>query len=76
MIKIPYEDIISKIKSGSKLSEEEIEAKIEAKLKQLSGLISKNGAAHIIANELGVKLIENVYVRGTSQRTSLCKYSK
>ena len=31
---------------------------IDLKLKQLSGLISKEGAAHIIANELGVKIFE------------------
>ena len=27
-------------------------------MKQLSGLISKEGAAHIVANELGVKIFE------------------
>ncbi|MFH1053373.1 MAG: OB-fold nucleic acid binding domain-containing protein [Candidatus Woesearchaeota archaeon] len=60
MIKIPYENIISKIKETAGISEQEIDAKIDAKLKQLSGLISKEGAAHIIANELGVKLFENI----------------
>ncbi|MFW9876291.1 MAG: DUF2240 family protein, partial [Candidatus Thorarchaeota archaeon] len=59
MIKIPFEDIISKIKEKSNLSEEEINSKIEQKTKQLSGLISKEGAAHIIANELGIKLFED-----------------
>ena len=58
MIQIPYKDMIAKIKEGSGLSEEEIESRIKAKMDQLSGLISKDGAAHIIANELGVKLIE------------------
>ena len=60
MIKIPYEDIISKIKEGSGVDEKEIETKVEEKLKQLSGLISKEGAAHIVANELGVKLFQQV----------------
>ena len=60
MIKIPLADIISKIKQEKNLSEQEINTKIEAKLKQLSGLISKEGAAHIIANELGVKIFEQV----------------
>jgi len=60
MIKIPYEQVIAKITEGSELSKSEIEEKIEDKLKSLSGLISKEGAAHIIANELGVKLFDKV----------------
>jgi replication factor A1 len=58
MIKIPYEQIIDKIKKESDISEEEINGKIDQKMKQLSGLISKEGAAHIVANELGIKLFE------------------
>jgi replication factor A1 len=59
MIKIPYEQIIEKIKGGANISEEEINEKINQKMKQLSGLISKEGAAHIIANELGLKLFDS-----------------
>ena len=59
MIKIPFEDIVSKIKEKGNLTEEEINSKIQEKTKQLSGLISKEGAAHIIANELGIKLFED-----------------
>ena len=40
------------------MSVAEIEDRIEKKLKQLSGLISREGAAHIVANELGVKIFE------------------
>ncbi len=58
MIKIPYETIIGKIKEKAGISDVEIEEKISAKLKQLSGLISREGAAHIVANELGVKVFE------------------
>lgn len=58
MIKIPYESIIERIKQEGKLSEEEINERINAKMKQLSGLISKEGAAHIVANELGIKLFD------------------
>lgn len=58
MLKIPLNDIISKIKAAKNISEQEINQKIEDKLKQLSGLISREGAAHIIANELGVKIFE------------------
>ena len=58
MMKIPYEEIILKINEKTKMTTTEIEDRIEKKLKQLSGLISKEGAAHIVANELGVKIFE------------------
>ena len=62
-------DIKAKIKEESSLSEEDINKKIQDKLDQLSGLISEEGAAHIIANELGIKLAkqaekgENIQVK-------------
>lgn len=59
MIKIPFEEIVSKIKQKTGKSDDEINSLLDAKLAQLSGLISKEGAAHIIANELGVKIFEN-----------------
>ena len=58
MLKIPYEQIIEKITKESNISEQDITEKINAKMKQLSGLVSKEGAAHIVANELGIKLLE------------------
>ena len=60
MIATPdYTQIISKLKENG-LSESEIEEKIDNKMKQLSGLISKDGAVHIIANELGIKVFEEI----------------
>lgn len=56
MLKLSYEDIKRKIKEEKGTSDEEIEEKVKQKLDKLSGLISKEGAAHIVANELGVKL--------------------
>lgn len=58
MINMPLEQIKERISQKADLSEGEINQKIKAKLSQLSGLISEQGAAHIIANELGVKLFE------------------
>ena len=58
MIKIPYEEIILKINEKTQMQVSEIEDRIERKMKHLSGLISKEGAAHIVANELGVKVFE------------------
>src|SRR3989338_2862004 len=57
MIKIPLEDIKAKI-LASWMSEADLQAKIKQKMDLLSGLISPEGACHIIANELGIKLIE------------------
>ena len=58
MLKIPYEEIVLKINEKTKMTAAEIEDRVEKKLKQLSGLISREGAAHIVANELGVKVFE------------------
>ncbi len=49
-----YERIIEKISKLSNLEKEEIERRIEAKRAKLSGLISKEGAAQVIAAELGI----------------------
>lgn len=57
-MQLPLDKIVEKIKSNSSLSQEEIENKINEKTRQLSGLISKEGAAQIIANELGIKLFQ------------------
>ncbi len=56
MIKIPYDQIIEKIKTEKNLSSEQVEHEIKQRMEQLSGLVSKEGAAHILANEMGVKL--------------------
>lgn len=59
MIKIPKDMIISKIKEKTKLTDAQLQTKVKDKLDQLSGLISEEGALHIIANELGVKILED-----------------
>ena len=60
MFKMSLAEITSMIKEKSGLPESEINQKIDEKLKMLSGLISKEGAAHIIANELGIKLVDSL----------------
>lgn len=49
-----YDKILEKIASSSGLDKEEIERRVEAKRAKLSGLISKEGAAQVIAAELGI----------------------
>jgi hypothetical protein len=58
MMKLSYEQIVEKIKEKKGISEEEIDKRVQEKLEQLAGLISKDGAAHIIANELGINVFE------------------
>lgn len=54
MLQGNYEQIIQLISENSGISVEDIERRIEARRAKLSGLISKEGAAQIIASELGV----------------------
>ena len=49
-----YDLLIERIASSAGLEKEEVERKVEAKKAKLSGLISKEGAAQIIAAELGI----------------------
>src|SRR3989344_3077669 len=49
-----YTQLLDRISKASGIEKEEIERKIEAKRAKLSGLISKEGAAQIIAAELGI----------------------
>lgn len=51
-----YSSLIERISKSSQITKEEIERKIEAKRAKLSGLISKEGAAQIVASELGINL--------------------
>lgn len=58
MIQVPVKDIIAKICKTSGLSEDEVKKKISDKVETLYGLVSEEGAAHIIANELGIKIFD------------------
>lgn len=49
-----YSSLIEKISKHSGASVEEIEKKVDAKKSKLSGLISKEGAAQIVAAEMGI----------------------
>ena len=59
MIGMTYEQIVEKIQKEKGLSLSEIELKIKKKLHDLADLISKEGAAYIVANELNVKIFED-----------------
>lgn len=55
-----YEQLIEFISEGSGVSVSEIERKIEAKRAKLAGLISKEGAAQVIAAELNVSFDKQI----------------
>ncbi len=59
MMKLSYDEAVAKIREISNLGEAEIAARVNAKLEQFSGLVSKEGAAHILANELGIRLLDS-----------------
>ena len=60
MLQGNYDRILMKIANSSGLGKEEVERRIEAKRAKLSGLISDEGAAQVIAAELGINF-ENEY---------------
>lgn len=49
-----YERILLKLSESAGIDKQELERKVEAKRAKLAGLISKEGAAQVIAAELGV----------------------
>lgn len=49
-----YEKIIERIANSSGLGKEELEKRVNAKREKLSGLISREGAAQVLAAELGI----------------------
>ncbi len=54
MIQGNYEKILRVISTASGLSIDELEKKVEEKRSKLAGLISKEGAAQVVAAELGI----------------------
>ena len=50
MMGLNLDEIISQIKEKKGLSEDDIKLKISQKRDKLSGLVSEEGAAHIIGN--------------------------
>ena len=50
--------IIEKITEETELDEEEVKEKVEDKLDEFSGLVSEEGALHLVAKEHGVQIAE------------------
>ncbi|MFT4310012.1 MAG: hypothetical protein ACMXYC_00070 [Candidatus Woesearchaeota archaeon] len=57
---VPYDIIVQKIHQATGLSKDDIEKRVKKKLQELSGLLSEQGAAHIVANELAVDIMPSL----------------
>ncbi len=55
-----FDSVVRKLVDDAHLPREEILKLIEAKKKELAGLVSDVGAAHIIANELGIQTLPSL----------------
>jgi len=70
-MEMSYEAIVELMLKKGSLSKEEIEKKVNAKVESLSGLISKEGAAHIIAHEMGIEVETPVSPEGNTDLKNL-----
>lgn len=59
---LQFEKILEILEKKSGLSKEELEKKIKEKQKELSGLLSREGAAYLVAKELGIELKETSFL--------------
>jgi replication factor A1 len=60
LIELSVDELIKKIVEKSGIEESEIRERVEAKRTELNGLITLEGAAHIIAGELGITFLEDM----------------
>ena len=59
MFKVPLPELKQRILQSEKITAVALDHRIKEKINELSGLITEEGAAHIIANELGVELFNS-----------------
>jgi len=60
MLQIPKEKLVEKICEKAGVDAKLVNEKIKAKVKELNGLVSEEGAAYIVASELSVNLLEGI----------------
>jgi hypothetical protein len=63
-----FDSVVRKLVEEAHLPREEIISLVEAKKKELAGLVSDLGAIHIIANELGILSEAGEQNRGPESR--------
>ena len=57
MYELPLDEIVTMISKKTGTDRTTITLKIQEKVQELSGLISMEGAAHVVANEMGIELL-------------------
>jgi len=57
MYELPLDEIVTVIAKKTGVDRTTITLKIQDKVQELSGLISPEGAAHVVANEMGIELL-------------------
>jgi ssDNA-binding replication factor A large subunit len=57
---IPYNRLFELIKEQASISDEDLTKKVQAKFDEFSGLISQEGALHVVAHDLGVSITEEI----------------
>ncbi len=60
MLQIPYEKLAELIVEKSDVSQDELTQLVAQKLEEFSGLISEEGALHVVAHDLGVSLADQI----------------
>jgi replication factor A1 len=55
---VSFEKLLEELERQTDVSREELEERIDKKQKELSGLVSMEGAAHLVAKDLGINLID------------------
>jgi len=54
---LSLEDILSEMEKNTKFSRKQLYEKVKSKHEELSGLVSMEGAAHLVARDLGVSIL-------------------
>ncbi|NCN39265.1 MAG: DUF2240 family protein, partial [Candidatus Aenigmarchaeota archaeon] len=54
---LSLEEILKELEDKTKLSRQELQEKINQKQTELSGLVSLEGAGHLVARDMGVNLL-------------------
>lgn len=53
---MPFEDVLDKIVEETDASEEDIQDEVDEKMEEFEGLVSEEGAIHLVAKEYGVQV--------------------
>ncbi|MBN1328543.1 MAG: DUF2240 family protein [Candidatus Heimdallarchaeota archaeon] len=62
-LNMPYDEVVERIVSETNLSKDEVIKRINDKVDELGGLITLEGAAHIIARELEINLYDSQQIQ-------------